>query len=58
MSTLRKLLMPMDARSGRGVYSRGKPMYLGSASNSPRRKNYSNAAKRKLRMMHGPAKTR
>jgi hypothetical protein len=32
---MKKLMMPMDARSGRGVFSRGKPVYKGG-TNSPK----------------------
>lgn len=45
--TFTKLIRPMDARSSRGVFSRGKPVYkLGS--NSPHKGVLKRAAKRRL----------
>jgi hypothetical protein len=35
---MKKLMMPMDARSSRGVFSRGKPVYKGG-TNSPKSRN-------------------
>jgi hypothetical protein len=32
---MKRLMMPMDARSSRGVFSRGKPVYKGG-TNSPK----------------------
>lgn len=50
--TFQKIIRPMDARSSRGVLSRGKPVYR-HGSNSPHKGSLKRAAKKRLKQ-NGP----